>query len=217
MTSTDTPHPAAASVFAPLQALTFVDPIQPVGQILVDVERPGDAEARELLLDRAFGPARFRKTCQALRAGRLPARGLSLIARSRDGFGGGAVVGTVRLWHVMAGGVPALMLGPLAVDARHRCHRIGARLMDEAIARATHLGHDAILLVGDEPYYRRFGFARRHTLALRMPGPVDAERFLGLELKAGAFGAAVGMIRATGAMDVAARRMQQRAKSRRAA
>ena len=209
-TQIDTHDPAAAFVFAPVQALTFVDPIHPgqdipVQAISVDVERPGDAEARELLLDRAFGPARFRKTCQALRAGRLPARGLSLVART-SGFGGGAVVGTVRLWHVNAGGVPALMLGPLAVDLRYRRHRVGARLMDEAIARATALGHDAVLLVGDEPYYRRFGFARRHTVALRMPGPVEAARFLGLELTPGAFAAARGLVKATGAADLSARR-----------
>ena len=136
MTSFDTSvtHvPAAAFVPAPrLPAPAFVDSVG------IDVERHGDAEARESLLDRAFGPARFRKTCERLRAGRLPARGLSLVARTDDRFGGGEdvggervgaeLVGTVRLWHVEAGGVPALMLGPLAVDQRYRCHAFAAAL-----------------------------------------------------------------------------------------
>ncbi len=189
----------------PLQALP-VPACQPAfDPIVIEAERPSDTEAREQLLDRAFGPARFAKTCQTLRVGRLPARGLSLVARL-----GGEVVGTVRLWHVLAGSVPALMLGPLAVDTRLRAHGIGARLMIEALARATALGHHAVLLVGDAPYYARFGFARAPVLGLRLPGPVEVERFLGLELQPGAFAAAKGMVRGTGAADIAARRQAHR-------
>ena len=210
MTLIDTHDPAAA--FAPAAPRQVVlDPI-----VIAD-ERPADAVARESLLDRAFGPARFRKTCQTLRVGRLPARGLSLVARLRDSAGGSKVVGTVRLWHVDAGGVPALMLGPLAVDARYRCYGIGSRLMDEALARAASLGHAAVLLVGDAPYYAKFGFERRHTLALRMPGPVEDARFLGLELKTGALANASGLVKATGAMDLSRQRPAHRARLRKAA
>ena len=198
-------HPTAA--FLPPATGPAVDPV------VIEIERPGDALAREALLDRAFGPARFRKTCHKLRVGRLPARGLALVARVD-----GVLVGTVRLWHIDAGGVPALMLGPLAVDDRFRCYGIGARLMAEAIARARVLGHEAILLVGDAPYYQRFGFDRAHTLALRMPGPVEAARFLGLELAPGALATAHGLVRATGAADLSARRQAHgKPKLRRAA
>jgi predicted N-acetyltransferase YhbS len=206
--------PAAAAALMPLP----VPAVQPVlDPIVIEAERPGDAEAREALLDRAFGPARFRKTCQVLRAGRLPARGLSLVARTFNGTPGGEVVGTVRLWHVMAGGVPALMLGPLAVDSRWRSHGIGAQLMIEALARAKALGHEAVLLVGDAPYYARFGFERGPVLGLRLPGPVDGERFLGLELRPGAFAEAKGLVRGTGAAGIAARRLSHRPKLRHAA
>ena len=78
------------------------------------------------------------------------------------------------------------MLGPLAVDDRFFCHGIGAHLMAETVAQATALGHGAMLLAGDTPYYRRFGFERRHTLMLAMPGPVEAERLLELDLTPGA-------------------------------
>lgn len=169
--------------------------------IVVAAERREDEVGREALLDAAFGPARFGKTSAKLRRGRLPARGLALVARH-----GEAVVGTVRLWHVAAGDAPALLLGPLAVDARYREHGIGTMLMRQAVEQARILGHRAILLVGDAPYYARFGFHREATLGLRLPGPVEADRFLGLELQAGALAGAKGLLRATGAVDLTRRR-----------
>ena len=208
--STVTTHdPAAAFVPAP-QLQAGLDPVW------IETERHGDVRAREMLLDRAFGPARFGKTCERLRAHRLPAGGLSLVARAQDhGLGGGEVVGsrlvgTVRLWHVDAGGVPALILGPLAVDARVRKSGLGARLMEEAIDRATALGHGAIILVGDAPYYARFGFSRAPVAGLEMPGPVEAGRFLGLELIPGALAGARGLVRATGAIEFAGQRASRR-------
>lgn len=162
--------------------------------VVVRQERASDIDARESLLDAAFGPARFAKTSEAFRAGRVPARGLSLVAQCD-----GKIIGTVRLWHVDAGSAgAALLLGPLAVSARHRDLGMGGLLMREAISRATELGHGAILLVGDEPYYRRFGFSAALTAQLDLPGPVDRARFLALELKAGAMTNANGLVRATG-------------------
>ena len=85
-------------------------------------ERPADVEAREALLDEAFGDTRARKTSQRLRDGRLPAEGLSLIAAD-----GRRVVGTARLWSVAcASGHAALLLGPVAVTADCRNRGIGA-------------------------------------------------------------------------------------------
>lgn len=157
-------------------------------------EHISDAAAREALLDTAFGDDRFKKTSEKLRACRKPAKGLSLVAKTRDG----ALVGTVRLWHVMIGNRPALMLGPLAVDRTMRSAGIGAKLMREAIARAKLSGHDAIILVGDEAYYQRFGFSNVRTQMLWLPGPVERSRFLALELKRDALKGAAGIVRATG-------------------
>jgi predicted N-acetyltransferase YhbS len=72
--------------------------------------------------------------------------------------------------------------------------------MRMALSRATELGHRAVLLVGDEPYYKRFGFSRALTEHLRLPGPFERERFLALELIAGALSDARGMVAATGEM-----------------
>jgi predicted N-acetyltransferase YhbS len=166
--------------------------------ILLRDERAGDVGARERLLDAAFGPARVLKTCERLRAGRMAARGLSLVAE-RDG----ELVGTVRLWHVEAGGVPALLLGPIAVDAELRSEGIGRKLMGEALFRAVCRGHKAVLLVGDAPYYERFGFSRSVTRNLVLPGPVEEDRFLGLELEPGSLASARGLVIATGPRSVA--------------
>jgi predicted N-acetyltransferase YhbS len=163
--------------------------------ITIRQETSRDAAAREALLDRAYGPARFTKTSARLRDGRLPADGLSFVATER-----GRIVGTVRLWNIDAGaGRPALLLGPLAVAPEHRNRGIGKALVRHAQEEAARLGHGAVLLVGDAPYYGQLGFAADRTTLLRMPGPYEQHRLLASEFKAGALDGAHGLIRATGA------------------
>ena len=160
----------------------------------IRAERASDVVAREALLDACFGANRHTRTCQRLRDERAPAEGLALSAVAR-----GKLVGTVRLWHVSAGGIPALMLGPLAVEESSRQFGVGAALMDHALAAATARGHRAVILLGDAPYYVRFGFSAEKTGALSLPGPFERDRLLGLELREGALDGAWGMISASGA------------------
>lgn len=159
----------------------------------IRAERASDVVAREALLDACFGEHRHMRTCQRLRDGRAPAEGLALSATAR-----GRLVGTVRLWHVSAGGIPALMLGPLAVEASSRKSGAGAALMDHALAAAKARGHRAVILLGDAPYYARFGFSGDKTRKLSLPGAFERERLLGLELVEGGLDGAWGMISATG-------------------
>lgn len=161
--------------------------------VTIDLEHATDWHAREALLDRAMGAERFLKPSQLLRDGRLAAYGLSFVARD-----GNDIVGSVRLWNVFAGARPALLLGPLAVAPEHQGAGIGGRLMRRAIAGAVSQGHGAILLVGDAPYYERFGFSTALTQDLVMPAPVDPARFLGIELRHGALFGAAGMVVADG-------------------
>lgn len=164
-------------------------------------ETASDVAAREALLDRAFGPGRQLKTSERLRQGRLPAAGLSLAAHHEPGANGSGLVGTVRLWHVAAGrDCPALLLGPLAVEPGRQGDGIGAQLMAAALARAAAAGHRAVLLVGDAPYYGRFGFSAEKTGSLWLPGPFQRERLLGRELVAGGLSPAQGLVTATGAL-----------------
>ena len=158
-------------------------------------ERTADIAAREALLDASFGDARYTKTSERLREDRLPADGLSFVA-TEDG----EVIGTVRLWHVTAGpSCPALLLGPLAVDPTRRNRGIGTKLMQRALCEARRRGHRAVLMVGDAPYYGRFGFSVEQTSALWLPGPYERHRLLARELAPGAMAVARGMISATGA------------------
>lgn len=156
-----------------------------------------DIDAREALLDTCFGPSRFLKTCERLREDRLPARDLSLVIEQND-----ALVATVRLWHVSAGpGRPALLLGPIAVDPALRSLGLGSKLIREALSRAAALGHESVLLVGDAPYYQRFGFSSDATSSLWLPGPYERDRFLGRELVPGALAGARGLVSATGVLE----------------
>jgi predicted N-acetyltransferase YhbS len=159
----------------------------------IRAERGSDAAAREALLDACFGASRHARTCQRLRDGRLPAEGLAFTARHQ-----GRLVGTIRLWHVRAGGQAALMLGPLAVDPACREFGVGTALVKHALAAAKARGHGAVILLGDAPYYARFGFSALKTCELSLPGPFERDRLLGLELREGALDGAWGMIYASG-------------------
>ena len=167
----------------------------------IRAERASDVVAREALLDACFGENRHLRTCQRLRDGRAPAEGLAFSAMAE-----GRLVGTLRLWHVSAGGIPALMLGPLAVEASSRKFGAGTALMDHALAAATTRGHRAVILLGDAPYYARFGFSPEKMAELSLPGPFERDRLLGLELAADALDGACGMIVATGAKATPVRR-----------
>jgi predicted N-acetyltransferase YhbS len=153
-----------------------------------------DIAAREAMLDTAFGERRFSKTAERLRAGRLPACGLAFVACEDE-----RVIGSVRLWDISAGPArPALLLGPLVVACDAQGRGVGAALMQHAVDRAQGLGHEAVLLVGDAPYYGRFGFSAENTGRLRLPGPYERDRLLARELCPGALADAHGLISATG-------------------
>jgi len=160
----------------------------------IDQELGTDAVAREALLDRVMGEGRKRKSSERLRRGRLPSAGLAFVARS----GSGSVIGSVRLWDVACSDTTLLLLGPLAVETSVAGQGIGAALMRHAMAQAAELGHGAIILVGDAPYYARFGFSAEKTGGVMMPGPVERDRLLGCELRDSYLDDAGGLLVARG-------------------
>lgn len=157
-------------------------------------ERGSDVAAREALLDVSFGPSRSTKTSERLREGRHAAADLSFVATSAA-----AIVGTMRLWEIEAGDRASLLLGPLAVDPSMRSAGIGRALIEHGLGRARKLGHESVILVGDAPYYARFGFDAALTEHFVLPGPVERARFLGLELVPGALRGARGRVVGAGA------------------
>ncbi len=140
----------------------------PVMHLALETEH--DRAAVEAIIDRAFGPGRFTKAAERLREGRAPHLELSVVA-----FEDGAAVGCVRQWPIKVGVAPALLLGPIAVDVSRRSDGVGGLLMDKALAVADAEGWRHVLLVGDLPYFGRWGFTRA---AVSLPGPVDPRRVL---------------------------------------
>lgn len=132
----------------------------------------------EALNRKAFGPGRFAKSAYRLREGVSQVRELAFIAVEE-----GKLRGSVRFWPVLIGQRRVLMLGPLAVETDQRGRGIGVALMERGVEEARVLGHEAVILIGDEPYYARVGFAKLRPGSIRFPGPVDQSRILGLALK----------------------------------
>ena len=136
-------------------------------------EQPADAQAAEALIDRAFGPGRFTKVSERVREFAEFAPELSFCA-----WRGGQLVGVVRQWRVRAGATPVVFLGPIAVEADERSGGVGGLLVEQACAAAKAAGETAIVLVGDAPYFGRWGFSAKAAKDVRLPGPVDQNRVL---------------------------------------
>jgi predicted N-acetyltransferase YhbS len=155
-------------------------------------EKADDAAEVEGLVIATFGAGRFAKTAYRLREGAEPVPYLSFVATSESDD---ALLGSVRFWNIAIGGTPSLLLGPLAVSPELRGKGIGIALMQRGIDEARARGHESVILVGDEPYYAKVGFARLPPGRLKMPGPIDPARLLGLSLKAGALLSLSGDVR----------------------
>ncbi len=145
----------------------------PVSAVRINREQPPDRMAVETLVLAAFGPGRFAKTAERLRerAGLVA----GFVARED-----GRVIGSVRLWSITIGETPALFLGPIAVDAASRRGGLGADLVAACIAEARAADAAGVLLVGDLPYFGRFGFEPAPDA--RLPGPTDPRRVMWLPI-----------------------------------
>jgi predicted N-acetyltransferase YhbS len=157
--------------------------------LIIRPEASVDADAIERLHERAFGPGRFARTAYRIREGAPHLLDLSFTA-----LVGTLLVGSVRLTPVRVGEQAGLMLGPLTVDPAFENRGIGSVLIERALEAARKAGHELVFLVGDEPYYGRFGFKQAPKGQLTMPGPVDPERLLAAELAEGALAKARGTI-----------------------
>ncbi|MFN4041949.1 MAG: GNAT family N-acetyltransferase [Brevundimonas sp.] len=141
---------------------------------LIEAETPADAAAIEAVTLAAFGPGRFAKTAERLRERSPLAAGF--VARED-----GRVIGSVRLWSISIDGVPALFLGPIAVERSSRRAGLGAALVQACVDHAQAIdGLGGVLLVGDPPYFTRFGFLSASAVSL--PGPADPRRIMWLPL-----------------------------------
>ena len=156
-------------------------------------ETPQDGPEVEYLYDLAFAPGRTALSSYRLRDGIDPVPGLSLVARDEYD----AIGGAIRYWPVRVGeaGTPALLLGPVAVHPTRQGEGLGALLMSESLHRAAELGWTRVILVGDEPYYGRFGFSREAARSLDYPPPTNPDRLLARALEPDAFNGVSGLVR----------------------
>jgi predicted N-acetyltransferase YhbS len=148
-------------------------PATPLPALTLQPEQPEDAALIEGLLDRAFGPGRFTKASERVREFATFAPELSVCAWSY-----GRLLGVARMWRVRVGGTPVMFLGPFAVEQGERNAGFGARLIARACEAAAAAGESHVLLVGDEAYFSRVGFARAPGRDVILPGPVDQNRVL---------------------------------------
>lgn len=157
------------------------------------IETPRDEAEVEALLDLCFAPGREALSSYQLRRDVAPIRDLCQIAR--DDYD--AVVASIRYWPVQIGtdARPALLLGPIAVHPTRQGEGLGARLMRRTLDHAADSGWERVILVGDAPYYGRFGFSRDLARGLDYPKPVNFDRLLAKELRPGAMAGVVGPTR----------------------
>ena len=144
-------------------------------------EKPSDWWEVEALYDLCFAPGREALSSYRLRDGVAPVQQLCLVARDVDGILGGAI----RFWSVKVGRVKALLLGPVAVHPTRQGEGLGGFLIEGSLDIAQDLGWDRVILVGDAPYYSRFGFHRLNDVT--MPPPTNPDRVLGRALRANAW------------------------------
>ncbi|MEM6729149.1 MAG: N-acetyltransferase [Pseudomonadota bacterium] len=152
-------------------------------------EGPEDWWEVEALYDLCFAPGREALSSYRLRDGVARVAPLCLTARDGDGI----LVGAIRHWPVRVGGAKALFLGPIAVHPTRQGEGLGGELITRARDAARALGWERMLLVGDAPYYARFGFFVLRDV--RMPPPTNPERVLGHALVPGGWEAARGQVK----------------------
>lgn len=143
-------------------------------------ETPADGPTIEKLHERAFGPGRFARTAYRLREGIPPLASLCHVATV-----GPLIVGSIRLSGLWIGAEKGVLLGPLTVEPQFMNRGIGGLLMRRALDVAKQEGHHIVILVGDEPYYARAGFKKVPRGHLHLPGPVDPDRLLAIDLQGG--------------------------------
>lgn len=142
----------------------------------------------EALYDLCFAPGREALSSYRLREGVAPVAALCLVARDADGI----LAGAIRVWPVRIGRARALLVGPIAVHPTRQGEGLGGYLIREALRIGHEAGWDRAMLVGDAPYYERFGFSRLDKV--KMPPPTNPERVLGMELIPGAWEGIVGKV-----------------------
>lgn len=156
--------------------------------ITLQQEQPSDWWEVEALYDLTFAPGREALSSYRFRNDVAPIAPMCLVERDEAGILGGAV----RSWPVRVAGQDVILFGPVAVHPTRQGEGLGAYLIYKSIEIGRELGWSRMMLVGDAPYYQRFGFSKLTDVI--MPQPTNPERVMGIELVAGAWQGVVGPV-----------------------
>lgn len=162
----------------------------PISDFVFLTEDTSHDDAIATINDEAFGPGRFVRAAERVREQGPHDRALSFVCSDE-----GEVVASVRMTPVIAGSARAHLLGPLAVRPSHKKIGIGRELVRIAVEAARRAGSEAVVLVGDPPYYGPLGFEPVPLGKLVFPGPVDPRRVLAAVTGNGAMARLSGELR----------------------
>lgn len=166
--------------------------------VIIRRAAPEDIAAISALHARVFGPGRFARSAYRVREGKGHLSRFCLVAE-----GPGRLYASLRMTEITIGGIDgAALLGPIAVETEHREQGLGTRLVTQAIDACRRANAKLVILVGDEPYYGRFGFKPVPPGRILFPGPVNPARILAIELADNALSAYSGIVAAAPPVNV---------------
>jgi len=147
---------------------------------LIRPERDEDAAAVRRVHETAFPTA-----AEANLVDRLRANGKAVIALVAED--GASIVGHILFSPVALeplAGTVGLGLAPVAVMPDHEKHGLGRRLIQNGLAECHKWGAGFVVVIGDPPYYGRFGFepAEKHGLRSEY---VEGDSFMVFKLASG--------------------------------
>jgi putative acetyltransferase len=159
----------------------------------VRAESPRDSAAVHEVNRAAFGRPDEAALVDALRETGVPL--VSMVAVEDGEVVGHVLFSPVSVEPGSPNELRTVGLAPLAVLPARQGQGVGSDLVDSGIEECRRRGYDAIFVLGDPAYYRRFGFMPAAAGGLRCEFPAPEEAFMVAELRPGALDGARGLVR----------------------
>ncbi|MED1642205.1 N-acetyltransferase [Brevibacillus agri] len=166
----------------------------------IRTEVPQDYHTTEQVVQAAFAGQPFSDQTEHLLVKRLresaefvPA--LSLVFEENGRIVGHLLLSKIKIEHDGGSFDEALALAPVSVLPSHQGKGIGAALINHSINAARALGYKALVVLGHERYYPKFGFRPASHWGIRAPFEIPDELFMALELAPGSLDGVHGTVR----------------------
>jgi putative acetyltransferase len=141
--------------------------------VTIRPEQSDDIPAVRRVHEAAFPTPAEAKLVDRLRSGGKAA--VSLVAHDENEIVGHILFSPVTFDPPASASVVALGLAPMAVLPGHEKHGVGRRLVQNGLAECHARGACMVVVLGDPPYYGRFGFERASRHGLRNEFGVEEE------------------------------------------